>query len=138
MSKPKSKEDTRAALARWRAGEEITLPQSGLVVRARRVGLLDIVTQAGDIPVMLGPQIERLKGGGIFDVAALVEFEPVINALCKLVIIDPPVTDEPSEDTLGIKELPFDDRVVILQWVTGEAALLQPFRVESKESVETA
>ncbi len=127
------------ALAEFRAGVEHTLPVSGLTVRLKRVSILDLAIGMGEIPAMLGPQIDRLsQNGGQLTAANLAEFEPLINAFVRACVIDPPITDEPTEETLGIKELPIEDKVDILGWAMQGGAPLAKFRGEPEEPVAAA
>ena len=133
------RDETRADLARFRQGEEHTLPVSGLTVRLRRVSVLDLAIGMGEIPALLGPKIDQLsENSGQLTAANLAEFMPLINSFCRMCVIDPPITDEPSETTLGIDELPVEDKVDILGWAMQGGAPLAKFRGEPEEPVEAA
>ena len=110
------RDETRADLARFRQGEEHTLPVSGLTVRLRRVSVLDLAIGMGEIPALLGPKIDQLsENSGQLTAANLAEFM-----------------------TLGIDELPVEDKVDILGWAMQGGAPLAKFRGEPEEPVEAA
>lgn len=41
-------------------------------------------------------------------------YEPAINALSIRAVVDPPVTEEPTEGSIGVRDLSFYDRVHVL------------------------
>jgi hypothetical protein len=122
-------------LSEWRearkAGEPYTLP-SGLVVKLRRLQLLDLVEQ-GQIPAPLLSVANKLLTNESTDLTTenWEEYEPVFNLMAKACITDPPIADEPDKDHMGVKELPVVDRLAVYNWsVNSVLAAVIPFRPE--------
>lgn len=122
-------------LDEWRrvqaAGEEATLP-SGLEIRVRRVGVMDLA-ERGEIPQVLQPQIEKLMGAqaGQIRVVKLDEFKEfagVINLVCAACVV------APAE--LQVTELPMFDRLAVFTWANEPGEKLKPFRREQAGDVE--
>lgn len=119
-------------LQEWRAkqqsGEAFTLP-SGLEVRLRKVGMLDLAAQ-GKIPATLAPQInEMMKSGGVVssDLEQLARFSELLNIVCMACLAAP--------EGLDATELPYEDRLAIFNWASAVSAKLSPFRGEQTESM---
>lgn len=121
-------------LEEWRKGEEYVLP-SGLVVRLKRVSLLDLVTQ-GQIPVTLTAQTEALIDSGRFKIASFQEFAPVLDLLVRACVKEPPIADVPDEGHVGINEVSVDDKLAIFAWATSEVSLMKKFRQEQDAAVD--
>jgi hypothetical protein len=131
-------------LNEWRKQreEEKTLP-SGLQVRLRKVSLVDLVAN-GQIPNTLLSSIDDMrKQEGIdldamtaddIDIEEFPQYAGLYNAVALSCVIEPEIGQEPSDDVLGVEELPFDDRVFIFKWANGEAEKLESFREEERES----
>lgn len=123
-------------LAEWRAlkaeGEEAQLP-SGLVVRVKRVGLVDLAEQ-GKIPQTLQPQIDEIsqiaqetkkgKSPGLDQVG---RFTDVLDVVCRACLVGP--------DGLDVGELDFTDKMAIFTWANEAAVGLKMFRGQQVESV---
>ena len=128
-------------LAEWRerqeAGEEFETP-SGLVMRLRRVGLLDLAAR-GTIPAPMVGMVESLltEGRRSVKVEEFGEYAGTIDLVVMACAVDPPVAEEPGPEVLGVEELPMLDRLAVFNWATGLAAKLRPFRAE-EESVAAA
>lgn len=117
-------------LEEWRkqrqAGEEAELP-SGLVVRIRKVSLMDLAEQ-GQIPQTLVPKInELMKGKGGNSVDEVKEASGLVNVVCRACIVEPA--------GLQVEELPYEDRLAIFTWASAVATKLKPFRREATEPV---
>jgi hypothetical protein len=117
-------------LQEWRAkqqlGETFTLP-SGLEVRLRKIGLLDLAAQ-GKIPTTLAPRInEMMKNNGMIssDLEQLVQFVELLNIVCTACLVSP--------DGLDVAELPYEDKLAIFNWASAMSAKLSPFRSEQAE-----
>ena len=128
-------------LQEWRERRKETqdfLTPSGLVVKLKRLTLLDLVEQ-GEIPVPLAGIVNRLLQENVeLDVDNHPEFAPAIDLVARACIVDPLVADEPDEKHLGIKELPAKDRLAIYTWANQESTLLLPFRQEPEEPAGAA
>lgn len=122
-------------LEEWRAlraqGEPATLP-SGLEVRLRRVGTLDLAQQ-GRIPQELRPQLEASMQQGQARAVSLEnfqEFAGVIDLVCAACLVTP--------EGLDVGELPYDDRLAIFMWANEVSGKLKTFRPENGQPVESA
>ncbi|GIV73536.1 hypothetical protein [Caldilinea sp.] len=118
-------------LQEWRRrqqqGEKAELP-SGLVVRLRRVGVLDLA-QRGQIPATLKPQLDEYirMEGAVANLDQFVQMTELIDLVCGACIV------EPRE--LDVGELPMNDRLAIFTWANEGATTLRPFRGAEAESV---
>lgn len=120
-------------LSEWRAlrqaGEEAQLP-SGLVVRVKRVGLLDLAAQ-GQIPQTLQPQIDAIanlaKKGQAPDVSELREMTGLLDVVCGVCIVWPV--------ELEVAELDFTDKMAIFEWANEVAHGLKTFRSQPIQPV---
>ncbi len=123
--------DMRAWRARQLTGEAFTLP-SGLVVRLKRVGIMDLAEQ-GQIPAPLAGIVQHFMDEKDHNVelADFARFSGVINLVVKAALIDPPGADEADDTHLGVDELPMTDRMAIFNWCNEAAESLRPFRPES-------
>ncbi len=118
-------------LQEWREkrqrGEDATLP-SGLVVRLRKVSLLDLAEQ-GRIPTTLAPKISEIASGKTpsLRLDQIGEMAEAINIVAAACLVEP--------DDLDVAELPYDDRLAIFQWAGEVSTKLQFFRGESPQPV---
>ena len=129
-------------LYEWRAsrdeGELFTLP-SGLVMRLRRVSLLDLAEQ-GEIPAPLVGMVESLLQREEVELS-LEEFGrygKVAGLVVKAAALDPRVADEADGEHVGVQELPMADRMAVFNWANAATRVLRPFREEEGESVGAA
>ena len=124
--------DARGRLAQWRASRtaELTLP-SGLVVTARRVGILDLVT-SGQIPKPLLGMVDEVMAAGTIKIttAELERLMGLINLAVRAAVVDPPLADEPDDDHLGIHEIGAEDKLAVFNWMSGPAQAVVPFRAQ--------
>jgi hypothetical protein len=125
-------------LSEWRRaqaeGEEYTLP-SGMVMRLRRVGLLDLA-MGGKIPPPLVGLVDTLLQREEVKLT-LEEFErygEVTALVVKAAAVDPPVADKADDEHLGLDELPMTDRLSIFSWANVGVKPLRPSRPEAVES----
>lgn len=111
-----------------RQGEAFELP-SGLVVRLRRVGLLDLLSQ-GSVPAPLVGMVQMLieKANHQLGAEQFPQFAQSIDLVVKAAMVDPPVADAPGEGVLGIGELSIADRLAVFAWANAPAEELRPFR----------
>ena len=125
------------SLAAWRAsdraGIEKTLPNSGLVVRLRRVSLLDLA-EAGGIPAPLAGMVDDVLAAGTkaVSVEQFGKYADVINLVVRAAIVFPVIEDMPGENCLGVKELPMYDRIAIFEWANEGAQSLKKFRPKQR------
>jgi len=120
-------------LSEWREkqkGEQHELP-SGLVVRLRRVQLLDLVSQ-GQVPAPLFAAANEIlnQPETTLTVEIYEKFSAVIKLIARACIVEPPITDEPGEASLGIDELPAADLMAIYNWANQVLVAVRPFRPE--------
>jgi len=129
-------------LQTWRKqqqeGEEMQLP-SGLVVKLCRVSLMDMAVR-GDVPAPLVAQVNQVMSKGIGDITveSATEYATAINLVVKAAVIDPRVTDEPGEHSVGVGELPIIDRLAIFRECNRYGEALKPFRRELPVTMESA
>ena len=127
------------SLTEWRKAqlEEMALP-SGLVVTVKMgVTLLDLIKE-GEIPETLIGFFDMALGGKEGDPLELdqTSLDPeqlpgmvaAFNAMAKAVIVDPPITEHPTDDSLGIDELGWADKAAIFYNANEGAMDLAPFR----------
>lgn len=136
--KPKTYKD----LGAWRKAQlvEWTLP-SGLIVKARaNVTILDLIEE-GAIPESLlgffqmamdGETMLSLDKGDV-DPEQLPQMIAGFNAMARAVLVEPKIGDQPTEDTITLAELDFNDKAAIFNFAQGGAGRLAPFRQESSE-----
>jgi len=122
-------------LEEWRAkqkeGERFVLP-SGLEVQLRRVSMLDLVEQ-GKVPATMRPQLDKMNteaNKGALRLNQMHEYGEVINLICRACLLAP--------DGLEVEELPFGDRIAIVNWANDVAQKLAPFRRQTTEPVDAA
>lgn len=127
--------ELRAWRERLKQGEQFCLP-SGLEVRLRRAGLLDLMA-TGRIPAPLVGTVEAImdRKEVRMTVAEFPKFVQVINAVVIASVIAPEVAEEPGETVVGVEELPVADRLAIFNWATQPGEELRPFRQTAGESV---
>lgn len=118
-------------LNEWRRlreeGEEAQLP-SGLVVRLKRVGVLDLAEQ-GKVPQTLAPQVEKFLAGQrptLNDFQAQAE---IISLVCRAALLGP--------EGLDVRELDYQDRLAIFTWANEVNKPLESFRGKQNGVVET-
>lgn len=124
-------------LQAWRAlrseGELAVLP-SGLEIRVRRAGLLDLA-ERGDIPQTLRPKINEMMQGADgqtprITLEQFAEYAQVINLVAAACIVAPAELD--------VSELDYADRMALFNWANDmETAGLQLFRGEQEGPVGT-
>ncbi len=116
-------EDLQAWRVCRRTGEEFTTP-SGLRVQVRRVSLMDLAEQGG-IPAPLVAMTDQIldRESHRLQVEDVASFADVINLVVKATVIAPRVEDEPTDTALGIREMPFGDRLAIYNWANRAGAL---------------
>lgn len=137
----KSQKARRKNLANWRASlmHDLILP-SGLKVKVRDVTMTDLML-TGKLPdVMLEmAQDASSNGAASVDLKQLTknaaELALLMDALIKLAVVDPPITDQGDDDHLGLAELNGDDKMFIFNWVNREVEQLRPFREGEAEPV---
>jgi len=117
-------------LTSWRASRQQTLALScGLTVTVRKVALLDLAAQ-GNVPVPLHAAVQALidrQGSTPVEVAKLADQAAVIDLVVRAAVISPPITDEPTETSITLSEIPLVDRIEIFSWAQREAAHLATF-----------
>lgn len=116
-------------LKEWRAGRETekTLP-SGLVVRVKKVEMVDLVMQ-GMIPAPLLGMVEELSGKEMktVPVSDFPRYSELIDVVVRAMVVAPPIAAEADAEHLAIGEIPFTDRLFLFTEASGEAASLAPF-----------
>jgi hypothetical protein len=111
-------------------GETVTLP-SGMVVRRRRVHLMDLMKQGG-LPAPLNGLASDLINAGKRGLTEedVVQYVDVVNLVVKAAVVEPPVGDEPSDTQLGVDELDMLDRLAIFNDSNVAMRPLRKFRPE--------
>jgi hypothetical protein len=136
----KTKEEF-SRVATWRANVvgEYELP-SGNVAMLKRVSLVDLVEQGGIPQTLTGLVVEMAQKQQLrqLSLEELHDFADVVNLVVKACFIDPVVADEPTEHSLGVREISFVDRAEVFRWANEAAQRLRPFRGKSEGAVHTA
>lgn len=120
-------EETRNTIASWRSARTASYAlRCGLVVTLRKIGLLELAAQ-GQIPTPLYGQVQaflnRERGESIkIEVGNFREWADTVNLIVMASVVSPPIGYEASDDTIGINEIPVDDRLVIFGWAQQEVA----------------
>ena len=125
-------------LSEWRerqaTGEAFELP-SGLLVRLRRVGMLDLAAR-GKVPAPLVAMVEGLlQRDAALTLAEFGEYGQVVDLIVAAALIDPPVAEEADKTHLAVSELPMADRLAVFNWCNAPAVRLRPFRSEPEAAV---
>jgi hypothetical protein len=124
----------------WRAkkeeGEKFTLP-SGLVVKLKRVQLLDLA-QRGEIPTpLVGLADQLLNQDQTVTIESFEKFGPIINLIISACMIEPKIADKPSDDAITAEELTAADRMAVYGWVNEILVRVRPFRDEPRGTEES-
>jgi hypothetical protein len=127
------------SLAEWRQQQfrEEVLP-CGLAVQMRNVSLLDLAAQ-GLIPqtlldIALGEDSDvegthRIRH--YFE--KLPEMLPALDTVTRATITHPLIADEPDDEHVGIREIPFESKLWVFQQMNAGVAQLATFRQEPDE-----
>jgi len=126
--------DLQAWRKKQQEGERVTLP-SGLEVRVKRVGLLDLAAQ-GNVPAPLLGMVEKVLDSQTHKLvmADFPDYAALINSVVLAAVIDPPIADEADATHLAVDELPMGDRLALFNWANEVATKLEPFRKEPGQS----
>jgi hypothetical protein len=118
-------------------GELVTLP-SGLVVRRRRVHILDLAVQ-GKIPAPLVTLAAEMVSATRrkLDLDGMQRYADVVNLVVKAAMVEPPVGDEATEAQLAVDEMEMLDRLAIFNDGNVPTRPLRIFRPEQTQSVAT-
>jgi hypothetical protein len=105
-----------------------TVTPSGLAIKMRRVGMLDLLTQGG-IPE---PLLAILSSGAdsiSVDAEQLPEVMKAFDAMALACLIEPEIIEGRSRDgKLGVQDMPYEDKEFIFGLANEEATALEPFR----------
>lgn len=128
--------DIRAALVHL-----MQLP-SGPWVKLKRASLVDLV-ERGDIPDTLSAQVSELMkttdaANADMSLDDLKQYAEAVNLVCMACFVEPPLAPEGTETALGVKEIPFVDRVMVFQWANEATETLRPFRPQPANAVPAA
>ncbi len=132
---------TRDYLAQIRRNlyHDLTLPESGIEIKAKKISLIDMAERGG-LPDTLSQLVSdqatadgkvKIDVGSILD--QIEDVAGLYNGMCLAGIIYPPLAEESDEDHLGVREIPFNDRQWFFNWCNGEATALTQFRDEQVE-----
>lgn len=131
-----------ADLRSWRLAREVEreLP-TGLTVRLRRVGLLDLAS-SGQLPApllgLLQDMADRSNGRLTVELAQLPQYAELMDVVALAAVIEPPIQTTGDDEHLGVDELTFGDKLEIFNFVNGGAQVLAPFREGAVEPVAVA
>ena len=130
--------ELRAWRRRREEGELVTLP-SGMVVRRRRVHLLDLAQQ-GKIPAPLAALASELVSATKLrlDQEDMRRYAGVVNLVVKAAVIEPAIGDEATEEQLAVEEIEMLDRLALFNDCNVATRPLRLFRPEPKEPVGAA
>ena len=119
-------------LSEWRDNRRVVLLLDGLELHFRRVSLLDMATQGGDIPAPLAGLVQELiDGTAVKGNSGLEEwrrYAPVIDKMLVLASVgDVRVTTTPTDDSVGVGEIPFELKSRVFASLTSSGEV-KPFR----------
>jgi hypothetical protein len=126
----------------WRerneVGELVTLP-SGMVVRRRRVHILDLVGQGG-IPAGLAKLASEMVSATrtTLNAGGMKRYIEIVHLVVKASLIEPQVGDEATEEQLAVGELEMLDKLAIFNDGNATTRRLRAFRPEKAKPVGTA
>jgi hypothetical protein len=128
-------------LDEWRKGREFSMTlTSGLEVRLRRLGVVDLAAQ-GRVPApLVGLVNEVIEGGGL-SVSKCQDFEQygkLVDLVVMAAMIEPKVAEHGDAEHLGLDELTLNDKTEIFEELHREANRLAAFRSEQAGDVGTA
>lgn len=113
------------------AVEEIELPVMGSAVVKIHVSVLDLAA-AGQIPTtLLAEMAEMSKDEKMAGTEMLPRILPALDALALAAFVDPPVTRDGGDDSLGLAEVSVNDKIALFARLNGAADKLRPFRGET-------
>jgi hypothetical protein len=105
-----------------------TVTPSGLAIKMRRVGMLDLLTQ-GAVPEPLLAIIAEGKEEISVEPEQLPEVMKAFDAMALACLIEPEVIEGRSRDgKLGLADMPYEDKEFIFSLANEEAEALEPFR----------
>jgi hypothetical protein len=127
------------SLAEWRnaRSETWTLP-SGLKIKTRKgISIMDLIgdqeipdTLIGFFEMALSGDGEIARDAADVDPSQLPAVLSAFNAMAKAAVIEPKITDLPTDETLGVNELSYEDKAAIFERTQAGANEIGPFRGE--------
>ena len=135
-------EAKRANIAKWRASRTHTLTlDSGLELTVRDSTIMDLVV-TGNIPqTMLDMIVAEADGKTQVDLSKLKsskDFGALINEMVKIVVLEPRITDQPGDETIGLDELSGADKMQIFNWANREVGAAKAFPERQLQPVAAA
>jgi hypothetical protein len=115
---------------------------SGLKARLKRLALIDLVGM-GQVPDTLsGLVAEAIRKEELpteeVDLEEMQHSVEVINLVCMACFVEPKLTPEPTEESLGVYDVPFEWRSDVFRWANSAAEELKPFRRQPARAAEAA
>lgn len=124
-----TKQQKPTSIKEWRnnSSKLVTLP-SGNVMKLKRVALAELIG-LGRIPdTLTGLAVTLINKSTTLTAEQLKEYVEIVNIVVMAAADEPKVARTASDNTLGIDEIDWVDRVQIFSWGNGAASSLRPFR----------
>lgn len=140
-----SQQAKRKTLAEWRAERvhELELP-SGLVVKVRDVSITDLAL-TGRVPNTLmsafvdaaeAGDAEKIAGEAIQNNAK--EFGILLDVMTEGCLVEPRISDKPSDDCVTLAEIPTDDKLFLFNYMNRDVQAVRSFREGEEEPDRSA
>lgn len=115
--------------SQWKQGEVVQLP-SGCVARLKRPDVIDLIMDNGKVPDVLMPLIFGNKGvkqgrqpnADEITPDMLEMLLPTLRKMVKACFVEPRVMDEPDDNSIGVDDVAFADKLWVFQWAIGGQA----------------
>ena len=115
----------------------VYLPIAGMEAVVRRVSVATLAAN-GQIPQTLQTIAEDFVGAPDKEItlAEFPKYADVVNMIVKAAMVEPRVGDEATDEQLDVREMEFEDRIAVFNFVNAGASALRPFRAEQNAGVE--
>lgn len=108
----------------WKQGEVVQLP-SGKVARLKKPDVINLILANGRIPDVFMPILfgKDARQGQSADIELtpelLQDMLPMMNTIIQVCFVEPRIVDNPDENTLGVNDVAWADKLWVFQWVFG-------------------
>lgn len=112
-------------ISQWKQGEVVQLP-SGFVARLKRPDVIELILDDGKVPDVLMPLIfgQQVKPGRQPNTEEITPemlelLVPTLKKMTKACFVEPRISDTPDENSIGVEDVPFADKLWVFQWAIG-------------------